>query len=386
MLVIAALALTCVIISVYSLSLANIVNSEGRQPTVVSVAVPGAVSQFLARDGDTVKAGQLLARLDTSAYEAEIAAAEAEIRDIQTQAGNLIQPMQLLPGMSGTLPKSVPDPVYIQVPVKEPQKTVIHLETQKPETKPLKKPGEPFKSASDARQIVQAEHDKAVKDLAGTTEKLAEAQKSRDALRPKITQAEADAVQAEKKAAEAPSLLESGAISAKRSQELVDEKAAATKAFEGIKGQIVEADKVLAEAQAAQESAKANLDKTTAALRSADDLLAKSNTEPPKFEQPPVAKPKPPPLPAQTPKMETKIVMRRMPLVARQEEAPPIPMKVFVDEKAMKTSQIRIQDLQKKIEDLKQRIAKSEVIAPVAGILHISKSGAISIVTSTSDR
>jgi multidrug resistance efflux pump len=375
MLAIASLAATCVIGSVYTLSLATVTASpaSGHQPGVVPVPIQGKISQLLVRDGDTVQAGQVIAKLDPSEYEAEIAEAQAEIQMIQSQAQGSIMPMQPLPGMSGTLPGRVPEPEYIRVPVKAPAKPVPMLPTTKPKPQAETKPVDAYHAASKQRQDVQADHDKAVKTLAEATASLGEAQAARDALRPKITVAEAEAVQAERRAAGVPALLEAGAISLKRSQELNDEKAATAKALEDVKAKIAEADKALIEAQAAQDAAKTSLDRTTAALQAVDAMLAKSSTESPKVEVPAKADiAKTEVAPTKPAKTEFKLVTRKMPLVVRQEEPPAIPLQVFVDEKAMKNSQGRIQELQLKIAGLKKRMSQCDLTAPVAGIVRIS--------------
>ena len=49
----------------------------------ISAKYPGRIAEVLVNEGDTVAAGQVVARLDTSALEAQLRAAEAQIREAQ---------------------------------------------------------------------------------------------------------------------------------------------------------------------------------------------------------------------------------------------------------------------------------------------------------------
>src|SRR5436190_23695151 len=49
----------------------------------VAAKYPGRVKDVLANEGDTVQAGQVVARMDTEALEAQLRAAEARMREAQ---------------------------------------------------------------------------------------------------------------------------------------------------------------------------------------------------------------------------------------------------------------------------------------------------------------
>jgi multidrug resistance efflux pump len=221
--------------------------------------------------------------------------------------------------------------------------------------------------------------DKATQDLAKATAEVADAQKERDALRPKITKAEAEAVQAEKKAASSDELLKTGVISEKRAAELIVDRETTKKAFEDIKGAVVASEKILADAKGKLDSAQGNLDKAVAALKSADDLLAKSNVEKPAMTAKPLPAPANVAKPAKAQPTDTRIVMRRMPMTVRHEEPPAIPVKVFVDEKAMQSSEQRIKELEMLIADLKAKIAACKILAPASGRIFVEPNGTVSI-------
>lgn len=368
----------------FSMSHPHEKTSPSSQPFIASIAVPlpGKLSLLLVHNGESVAKGQLIAELDSSAYESELKNVEAELQQSQTQTQSSIMPMQAIPGITGTLPRQLPQPVYEKLVV--PKQPTLKPAPQKHEEPPAISKTEPPKeqpgaSAAATQKKAQATLEAATQELAKSSAALAAAQKDRDALRPKITQARVDAEQAAKKAGNAKELLDAGVISAKRSQELLADKDTTQKALEDLQSQVTAADKTLSDTQTRQQTAQSNLDKATADLKSADDLLAKSSVEPVPQKSPasPVAKPAPKPRPQP---QETRIVMRRMPMTVRTEPLPAIPVKVFVDEKAMQNSEEQTQALTKRIEELKAKIAACRIFAPVAGTIEISTSGEIRIL------
>ena len=88
---------------------------------------------------------------------------------------------------------------------------------------------------------------------------------------------------------------------------------------------------------------------------------------------------------APKPKTETRIVTRRR-LAARREPPPAVPVKVLVDEQAMKSSQEKIAELQARIHTLQTRIEQAVVLAPIAGRVRIGTDGSISIVPEIDSR
>src|SRR5207253_303186 len=149
-------------------------------------------------------------------------------------------------------PKGLPQPEYVTVPVntKETAQPAKVVQAPKTTSKPAPAPDTHFKTALATQQQSKGALDKATQELALATTGVADAQKARDALRPKITQAEAESVQADKRAGSGPDLLAAGAISAKRAEEVKAEKEAAKKALDDLKARVSEADKALTEAQA----------------------------------------------------------------------------------------------------------------------------------------
>jgi hypothetical protein len=352
--------------------------APGHVASSAIVPIEGRVLTTLVHTGDQVQKGQLIAVLDSSSYESALKEATAQLQQLQAQEQNAIKPMEALPTMTGFLPRFVTKPELVTIPAKpatapKPALTAARAPEPKPPVEDV------YKKASGVQQGSRNALDKATQDVAKATAALADAQKARDVLRPKITQADTDATQAEKKAAASNDLLTAGVISAKRAQELIDNRDATKKALQEMKAQVAAADKALSDAQAQQQVAQAALDKCSLALKAADENLVKASAEQPKAAEPvtPQAKPKPvAPKPA-----ETRIVMRRMPMIVRHEDAPAIPLKVFVDEKAMQSSQQQIELLQRKIADLKAAIAACQVVAPVAGRIEITPSGDVRITS-----
>ncbi|HVT13208.1 MAG TPA: biotin/lipoyl-binding protein [Fimbriimonadaceae bacterium] len=359
--------------TVFAMTLKQPARREAAAVAVRSVSVPlsGKIAALEVKNGDFVRKGQWIAQLDSSAYEIDLAKAEGELKQIQDQSQAAIQPLIAIPGISGTFPKELPKPQVVKVPAKK-----AIAPAPQPEMKPAI---DPYKVASDKQQRAKAALDKATQALAKATTSVTEAQQARDALRPKEIQAQVAATQAAKKADQAQQWLDAGVISRKRAEQLSAEKDAAQKDLEAVKGLEADAEKGLADAKGEAQAAQTAVDAATAALQKSDDLLAKAAATPAPKTPAPAAKPKP--------AMEAKIVTRR-PLVVNTEEAPAIPMKVMVDEKAMESSETRIAELKKKIADLKARIAACRVLAPTDGQIQISPSGEIAVLVpiSTSDR
>jgi multidrug resistance efflux pump len=343
---------------------------DAKPPVAVApipVQINGKLVRLLVRDGDAVNQGQLIGFLDSSSYEADLKKTETELQQLQAQTQSAITPLQALPGMSGILPRQVPQPEYVSVPVKErtpaPQKPVAQAVSSK----------DPFKEASAQQERARSEHERTSQALALASADLADAQKARDALRPKITQAEASSKQAESKAASGKELLLQGAVSRKENQDLIDAAAEAAKALTALQAQVAEADRDLAAAQDRQQRAQKELDSATAKLKESDSLLAKAASIPAAASQ---ALPKSePPKPAAA----TKIVMRKMRLSVHESEPPAIPLKVLVDEKTMQSSEAKIAELKKRIEALKARIEDCKVFAPATGFVQVRVGGSIAI-------
>ena len=58
----------------------------------VSTKIPGRVSDVMAREGDLVKPGQVLAKIDTAQLRAQLARADAEVASAQSQVAAPRQP------------------------------------------------------------------------------------------------------------------------------------------------------------------------------------------------------------------------------------------------------------------------------------------------------
>ncbi|HWA83427.1 MAG TPA: hypothetical protein VG820_08350, partial [Fimbriimonadaceae bacterium] len=318
--------------------------------------------------------GQWIAQVDSSALEAELAKAEADLKQLQSQSQEAIQPLLAIPGISGTFPKDLPKPVVVKAPAKAPPAPAPAAQLEK-------KPAiDPYKAVLDKQQQAKAALDKATQDLAEATAVVTGAQQARDALRPKAIQAEVDATQAAKKADQAQQWLDAGVISRKRATALAADRDAAQKALDAVRAQVADAEKALGDAKSQAQAAQAAVDAATAELQKNDDLLAKAAAAPaPAPAKPVIAKKQPPAV--------ARIVMRR-PLTVHTEEAPTVPVKVMVDEKQIQSSQAQIDELQKKIADLKAKIAACRVVSPADGQIQIAPSGEIAILvaTSTSDR
>lgn len=332
----------------------------------VAVPIPSKVASLLVKDGDFVQKGQLIARLDSTGFEADLKKAEAELANLQTKSQSAIKPMDVIPGITGILPRQLPR----QEPPLRSKGTPDHENLPKPPANEPTQTPDPYKAASLKQQQAKTAMDEATKSLAKLTAQVADAQEARDSLRPKVTLADVMATQAAKKATNAQELLDAGVISRKRAEELMADRDATQKALDAVKAQAAEADKALDDAKVAALAAQTALDKATAELQQADNRLAKAAALP---------MPKAPPGQKSQP-TETRVVMRRMPLTVRTEEAPAIPVKVLVDEQAMQSSEAQIQVLQKKIGELKARIAGCAVLAPISGRVQLSTAGDISIL------
>ena len=212
---IASVAALMAVATVFAFSLSR--PSPLAQPAtlvaVVNVPIKGKLARILVREGDFVRKGQVVALLDSSGYEADLRKAETELERVQNQTQNVIMP---IPELSGFLPRHIDLPKVEKVWRKATPSLVVPI--RKAEPKPVLPQDDGFKSASLKQQESRASLDKAGKDLALATKAVVEAQKSRDALRPKVGQADVDAIQAAKKADGAPQLLEAGVISKKRAE------------------------------------------------------------------------------------------------------------------------------------------------------------------------
>lgn len=334
-------------------------STRGTPSDTISLSTGGA--KLLVREGAFVYKGQIVAERDSSRYQADLEKAESELKQIQTQTQNVIMPM---PELSGVMPRQIEIP-RISRPKPETAPPVVN----KPEPKPSDAPNKAIQKQADARAAL----DMATKNLAESTASLAAAQESRDALRPKVGTAQVVAIQASKKAEGAQELLDAGVISRKRAEELEGEKAAALKALDDLNSQVAAAEESIASAKTRLEAAQANLDKATASLHAADDALTRAaNLAPqPKPESPSVK-------PTAKPKTDI-VVSRPMPMSVRLEPLPATPLKVFVDEKAMQTSQIRMAELDKQISDLKAKIEACQIRAPISGRIQISANSEIEI-------
>src|SRR4051812_694617 len=80
-----------------------IARAQAPKPVAVSVPIEGKLARLLVKEGDLVQQGQAIAEIDTTAYEADLKKAQAELQQIQGQAQNAIKPMEAIPGMSGFL-------------------------------------------------------------------------------------------------------------------------------------------------------------------------------------------------------------------------------------------------------------------------------------------
>jgi multidrug resistance efflux pump len=338
--------------------------------TAVKMDIKGKLARVLVSDGDAVAKGQLIAYLDSSGYEADLKKAETELQQLEAQTQNAIKTVDALPGIAGFLPRELPQAEYVTVPV---TKAVTSSKKAAPTTEgSAPSSADPYKQARERQQKARSDQEKASQELATASAELVDAQKARDSLRPKITQAETDAVQAEKKAAGAKDLLQQGAISEKRSQELLEDKESTAKVRASIQVQITESDRQLADTQQRQKEAQKRLDSASAELRKSDELLASAANAP-------VTAPNKQAVVATTKETSTKLVMRRMKMSVRETEAPAIPVKVVVDEKAMQGSETRIAELKGRIEALKARIAECKVFAPVTGFVRLPDGVSIEI-------
>lgn len=334
----------------------------------LSVPIVGRIASLLVKDGEFVQKGQVIARLDSTSYETDLKKAEAALANLQAQSQSAIKPMDAIPGITGILPRQLPR----EEPPLRSMGAPAHENLPKPlANKPAPTP-DPYKAASQKQQQAKTAMDEATKSLAKLTAQVADAQEARDSLRPRVTLADVTATQAAKKAANAQELLDAGVISRKRGDELLADRDATQKALDAVKAQAADADKTLDDAKAAALAAQTAIDKATSELQQANDRLAKAAALPiPKA---------PPAKPTKSQPTETRVVMRRMPLTVRTEHAPAIPVKVLVDEQAMQSSEAQIEVLQKRIAELKSRIADCAVLAPISGRVQISVAGDISIL------
>jgi multidrug resistance efflux pump len=380
---VALLALACAVaICAFALSRTAVRTASAHSSSMTQISIPGRVVKWLAKDGDRVEKGQAIAELDVSTQQAELQKAETELTQLENQAQASIQPMSIFPGVSGSLPKQIAEPKFIQIPVKEPAKPEPKIVSKIPQVSPAPKTENPAlvaarKSHQSAEDTVNLASDEVKKASAA----LSEAQKSRDALRPKITQADAAATEAAKKAEGARSLLDQGAISKREYDQDLANRIETQKALEALKGDVADAETNLKAAQTRLQTANESLEKAMSGLEAANNDYTRAAQAP----APPIvaaAKPAPAPVTVKAApkpqKTETKLVMVRRGMVS-EEPPPAIPVKVFVDEETMKPAQQKIAELTKRIADLKLQIAAARLLAPESGILHLSANGAASI-------
>lgn len=358
--------------ALFALSLAH--SPRLPKPAQLSALVP-IEGKLLVKDGDFIQKGQVIAEFEPASLQVQLQKAELELQQVQGQEQNSIKPMQPVLGMRGTLPARLPEPKIVKI---ESAKTVTPPATVVP-PKPTIAPAidQGYLQASANRQRAKETLAKATDEVAKATVEVADAQKARDALRPKMIQADLDASQAVKKAAPADELLKAGVISVKRSQELAADVETTKKALEAMMAQVAAADKALSDAQAKQTQAQTALEAASSALKTSDAQLLKAGDAP--APKPIAVEPKKQPVTQAKPMQTAKIVMRRMPMAVHYEELPAIPLQVFVDEKSMQTSQHRIAELQALIAKLKAQIADNKILAPITGRVRLTQNGDIQI-------
>jgi len=357
--------------------------TESTLPGAVVVPTNGKIVRLLVRDGDFVKKGQPIAVLDSSGYQADLKRAEAQLQQLQAKTQNAITPMPLVAGISGMLPRSLPK---LQTPNSKPK--TASSEPQTPKSKPNTpnpKLQTPTAKLPTPQEVARDALAKAAKDLADATAAVAVAQAARDALRPKITQAEVDATEAATKADTATQLFAAGVISANRSAQLIAGKTSTQKTLDDLQAQAAAADQALADSRAHQQSAQAPVDEAAKGLSEADDRAGKAAAAPFPPSAPrqpteyPVAHPESSSQPSAAHK-PTRQQAAQHPAVARLEAPRAIPVKVFVNQQALQTAQPQIAELQRQIELLRERIAECTIVAPVSGRVELSSSGTIAIL------
>ncbi len=353
----ALVALTIVILAVALVGLSLARGSEHRvafKDSSVSLISPigGRVLALVALNGSQVQSGQVIAELDSSGLRTELQQAEAELAAVQQQGQSAIKPMTSY-GLAGFLPRALPQVEHVRVPVQTagpmPVATMGQLQLQGHEGYK----GAVAHAADDRKTL-----EKATSELSAANGAVSQAQKDRDALRPKVAKAEAESATADRKAGNSKELLDAGVISTKRAAELVADKESTKKAWDALAAQAQVADKYLIDANAAQSAAKDKLDRARAALETADSAVTKAQS---------LVTPATPKTADSKPQVSYvgKVVTRRS--MVRVVEPQPIPVKVFVDEGAMKSTDQRVAGLQKKIADLKAQIEDCKILAPVDG-------------------
>lgn len=346
-------------------------NASRARPTsrnAVAVAIPGKIARLVVADGEIVKRGQLLAELDMTAAQAELAKAEAELKQVRQEAQAAILPLPPLAGLTGFLPPPS-KPVTVRTPVESADSA--------PPAPVVKQPRKPtaFEIEESAHREASGAVDLASARLNAAQTELDTAQTVRDALRPKQAEADASLTRAENKAEAADDLLAEGAISKKEAADIVAKRGAAQASVDDLGRQARAADGAIAAARTSLDAAKSALTQALADLKASESRLALAaikRDETPK----PSAKP---PAPPKVVKYETKLVTKRPPVVEAL-PPPPTPVKVLVDAKAIGASTAKIADLQKKIAALRARIDAAKVLAPIAGQVQIGPDGSLSIL------
>lgn len=334
----------------------------------VAVAIPGKIARLVVADGEIVKRGRLLAELDTTAAQAELVKAEAELKQVQQEAQAAILPLPPLAGLTGFLPPPS-KPVVVRTPVE--------IAAPSPPAPVVNKPRKPtaFEIAERARAEASGAVDLASARLNAAQTALYTAQTARDALQPKQAEADASLARAEKKALAADDLLAEGAISKKEAAEIEAKRGAAQASVDDLGRQARAADVSIAAARTTVDDAKSGLTQALADLKASESRLALAAT---KRDETPKAIAKPPG-PPKVVKYETKLVTKR-PAAVKVEPPPPTPVKVLVDAKAIDASTAKIAALQKKIAGLRAQIEAAKIFAPISGQVQIGPAGSLSIL------
>lgn len=353
----------------YAFAVARPAVGPASKPAVLLPA-PGKDFHLLVRDGQVVQANQLIGELDVSAYKVELSQDEAELSKMRHQAESSIGAVAAMPTISGTLPARLPGPSVVN-PSLAPAAPVglsaraVTSEVANPD---------PYLSARDKEAKARESVDSASKELAFAGVELATAQATRDDLRPKLSQAEVEAAQSAKKAEGAQELLDAGVISVKRAVELKANSEAYRKALADLQSQAQGADDGIRQAEAKAASAKEALDRATRILSEARGLVAKAATQPiPKAAPTSASKPSAPAT------VKSKPSVPRLPRVFHSAEALPVPVKVFVDERAIENTSRRIEELERRISELKDLIGACRIVAPTSGRIRVLPQGSIQI-------
>lgn len=321
----------------------------------VTAESSGKLLKWMVVDGAEVHKGDLVATLDTSEKEAELARLEAEMNSLQKEGANAIMPFD--PALAGSVPLGPPSgKQVVRIPVTisgklpaEPQSAPAQIATSNPKENEVGEAEHQLEAARVALAKLEDSLKSKTRDLGDIQNKVAEAQ----------TLAKGTS----EKASNAQALLEQGVISAQRAKEIEADDDHASRVLAGLLVEQESLKREIALMTSSRDTSSSKLPEAEKALAAAK--LGASKEPVSRTAAKPLAK-------AVKAASEIKYIYKSIPS-AQLEEPSAEPVQLFVDKGELKSVEGKRKALQAQIDALRTEIAAAKIYASGDGTIHLHK-------------